>query len=185
MLAWPVFVMASAAVFYGGFPIHVRAASGIRSGFPGMEALISIGSFSTYSYSVVQLFLGSIHLYFDAASMLILLTLTGKMIEQSAKNRISQNLSEFFSLFPQKVKICTESRPKGRYVSVKQLSKGDLFITDRDEVVAADGVVIKGSASVDESSITGEAKPSHLTPGDKVKSGSRILKGALQVRALA
>ncbi len=185
MLAWPVFVMASAAVFYGGFPIHVRAASGIRSGFPGMEALISIGSFSTYSYSVVQLFLGSIHLYFDAASMLILLTLTGKMIEQSAKNRISQNLSEFFSLFPQKVKICTESRPKGRYVSVKQLSKGDLFITDRDEVVAADGVVIKGSASVDESSITGEAKPSHLTPGDKVKSGSRILKGALQVRAVA
>ena len=184
MLAWPVFLMASIVVFYGGFPIHKRAINGIKSGRPGMETLISTGAFSTYFYSLFHLFKGSIHLYFDASSMLILLLLTGKMLEQSAKNKIAEGLWGFFSLVPQKVKICSSQFPNGRYVSIKQLSKDDLFLVEQGEILAGDGIVTKGSAVIDESSITGEVKPVNATFQDKVKSGTRIVSGKIQVKAV-
>lgn len=184
LLAWPVFLMASVVVFYGGYPIYKRAITGVKSGRPGMETLISTGSFSAYFYSLFHLFKGSIHLYFDAASMLILLILTGKMLEQSAKEKISEGLWSFFSLVPQKVKICTERFPKGRYVSIKQLSRGDTFQAEQGEILAADGIITKGNAVIDESSITGEAKPARVTRKDKVKSGTKIISGAIQVKAV-
>lgn len=184
LLAWPAFLMASIVVFYGGYPIHKRALAGITSGWPGMETLISTGSFSTYFYSLFHLFKGSIHLYFDASSMLILLTLTGKMLEQSAKNKIAQGLWGFFSLVPQKVRIWTVQFPKGRYVSIHQLSKGDLFMAEQGEILAADGIVTKGHAVIDESSITGEAKPVNVAVMDKIKSGTRIISGAIQAKAV-
>lgn len=185
MLAWPAALMASVAVFYGGYPLHKRAVTGIRSGWPGMETLISTGSFATYFYSLFQLSKGSLHLYFDAASMLILLTLTGKMLEQSAKSRIAEGLQGFFSLVPQKVRIRTDQWPKGRYVSIAQLSQGDTFLAEQGEVLAADGIVTQGHALIDESSITGEAKPVSVNPQDKVKSGTRLISGAIQVKAVS
>ncbi len=183
MLGWPVFLMASIVVFYGGYPIHKRAVTGIKSGQPGMETLISTGSFSAYFYSLFHLFKGSIHLYFDAASMLILLILIGKMLEQSAKSKIAEGLWSFFSLVPLKVRICTKIFPKGRYVSIKQLSVGDIFCAEQGEILAADGSVTKGHGVIDESSITGEAKPASVTLSDKVKSGTRVISGAIQIKA--
>jgi len=184
LLAWPVCIMATVVVFYGGYPIHKRTLVGITSGWPGMEALISTGSFSTYIYSLFHFYKGSIHLYFDAASMLILLILTGKMLEQSAKNKIVEGLWGFFSLVPQKVRICAEQFPKGRYVSIKQLSQGDAFLAEEGEILAADGIVTQGTAVIDESSITGEAKPANVRPQDTVKSGTRIISGKIQVKAV-
>ncbi|MGM0644209.1 MAG: heavy metal translocating P-type ATPase [Thermodesulfobacteriota bacterium] len=183
MIAWPAFAMATVVVFYGGYPIHRRAFAGIRTGRPGMEALITAGSFATYFYSVFHLFESSIHLYFDAASMLILLVLIGKMLEQSAKDRIAEGLSDFFSLVPKKVNIITDRFPNGRYVSAEQLGSGDLFRAREGEILAADGVVENGDARIDESSITGEAKPVNAAAGEKVKSGTRILSGDISVRA--
>jgi P-type Cu+ transporter len=184
LLSWPVFAMASIVLIYGGFPIHQRALASIRLGTPGMETLISIGSISAYGFSVFSMLEGSIHLYFDAASMLILLVLIGKMLEQSAKNRINEGLADFFSLAPEKVKICTDQFPNGRYVSIKQLAEQDVIQAEQGEILAADGVVIKGDATVDESSITGEAKPINVSPNDTVKSGSKIISGLIQVQAL-
>ncbi|MDA3791606.1 MAG: cation-translocating P-type ATPase [Desulfobacula sp.] len=184
LLAWPIFLMASVVVFYGGRPIYMRAMTSVKSGRPGMETLITTGSFATYSYSLFHLFKGSIHLYFDAACMLILLTLTGKMLERSAKAGIAEGLSQFFSLIPQKVKLCTPQFPTGRYVSIEQLSKGDTFLAEQGEILAADGIVTNGSALIDESSITGEAKPIRVALSHKVKSGTRIISGSIRVTAV-
>jgi len=184
LLAWPVCIMATIVVFYGGYPIHRRALVGITSGCPGMETLVSTGSFSTYTYSLFHFYRGSIHLYFDAASMLILLILTGKMLEQSAKNKIAEGLWKFFSLVPQKVRICAAQFPRGRYVSIKQLAEGDSFLAEEGEILAADGIVTQGAAVIDESSITGEAKPVNVRLKDTVKSGTRIISGKIQVKAV-
>ena len=116
--------------------------------------------------------------------MLILLILTGKMLEQSAKNKIAEGLWGFFSLVPQKVRICTEQFPRGRYVSIKQLSQGDSFLAEEGEILAADGIVTKGAAVIDESSITGEAKPVNVRLQDTVKSGTRIISGKIQAKAV-
>ena len=184
MLSWPVFIMATIVLLYGGYPIHQRALTGIKAGLPGMEALISIGSTAAYVYSVIHFFEGSLHLYFDASAMLILLILIGKMLEQFAKSKIQAGLADFFSLVPEKVKICTAQFPNGRYVSINQLSKNDLFHAEQGEIIAADGIVTKGEAVIDESSITGEAKPLTATVHDTVRSGTRILSGIIQVQAL-
>lgn len=185
LLSWPVLMMATVVLLYGGYPIHLRAWAGIRARTPGMEILISMGSITAYLYSFFHVFEGSRHLYFDASSMLILLVLVGKKLEQSAKSKISAGFSEFRSLAPEKVKICTVQFPKGQYVSVKQLSTTDIFQVEQGEILAADGIVIKGDAVIDESSISGEPKPLNATINETVKSGSRVISGSIQVKALA
>ncbi len=99
-ITWPLVVMASVVFGYGGAPIHRRALSGLAAASPGMETLISIGASSAFFYSMYNWLAGSIHLYFDTASMLITLVLIGKNIEQKTKDRISAQVGSFYDLLP-------------------------------------------------------------------------------------
>jgi P-type Cu+ transporter len=184
-LTWPIVVMASAVFVYGGAPIHRKAMSGLSAASPGMETLISIGASSAFFYSLFNWLTGSIHLYFDTASMLITLVLVGKTIEQRTKDRINAQISRFFELQPSKVRICTRSFPQGRYVNAKMLSTNDIFRVDAGEVVPADGRILKGEARVDESTLTGEARPIHKQKGDMLSSGTTVISGSLKVSAQA
>ena len=184
-LTWPIVVMGSAVFFYGGAPIHRKAVSGLRAASPGMETLISMGASSAFFYSLFNWLTGSIHLYFDTASMLITLVLMGKSIEQKAKDRISAQISRFFELQPSKVRICTDQFPEGKYVNVGNLFPGDMFRVETGELVPADGRILKGDARIDESTLTGEARPIHKRRGDTVNSGTMIISGSLKVSAHA
>ena len=184
-LTWPIVVMGSAVFFYGGAPIHRKAVSGLSAASPGMETLISMGAGSAFFYSLFNWFTGSIHLYFDTASMLITLVLVGKIIEQLAKDRINAQINRFFELQPSKVRICTDKFPKGKYVNAKLLSRKDIFRVETGEIIPADGRILKGDARIDESTLTGEARPIHKQKGDMVNSGTTIISGSLQVSAHA
>ncbi|MEJ2637959.1 MAG: heavy metal translocating P-type ATPase [Desulfosarcinaceae bacterium] len=182
-LTGPLAVMASVVFFYGGWPIHRKAWSGLRARAAGMEALITIGSASAYGYSLYQWYLGSIHLYFDSASMLITLVLLGKLIEGRAKNRVQKTLTSLFDLAPRKVRLCTPASPRGRFVSTEQLAPGDRFRVAAEEQIAADGRVTEGSGSLSEAALTGEARPIVVHTGDRVRGGARLLSGELTVTA--
>ena len=182
-LSWPIFVMASIVLFYGGRNIYKRAWAGVFSAAFGMETLITMGSFSAYLYSVFNLLSGSIHLYFDTASMLITLVLLGKTLEMKAKGKVHEGLESFFSLKPTKVRICADLYPEGRYMAAEQLRKGDLFRVQEEEVIPADGTILEGKGSVDESSLTGEALPIVRKPGERLMSGTKVIKGRFRVRA--
>ncbi|MFC1813801.1 heavy metal translocating P-type ATPase [Thermodesulfobacteriota bacterium] len=182
-ISLPIFIMAGIVLFYGGFTIYQRAWAGLFSAAFGMETLITVGAFSAYLYSTFNLFSGSIHLYYDTATMLITLTLLGKTIERKAKASVQEDLGYFFSLKPTKVKRCSEEFPNGRYVSAENLRQGDLFMIEESEIIPADGLVLEGSGSIDESSLTGEARPVNKTIGERVRSGTRILSGTFKVRA--
>jgi heavy metal translocating P-type ATPase len=179
----PIAVMASVVFFYGGWPIHRKAWSGLRARAAGMEALISMGSASAYGYSLLQWYQGSIHLYFDSASMLITLVLLGKLIEERARGRVQKTLSSLFDLAPRKVRLCTPECPHGRYVSADQLRPGDRFRVTAEEQIAADGRIVEGSGSVNEAALTGEARPIAVVSGDRVRGGGRLLSGDLTVTA--
>jgi heavy metal translocating P-type ATPase len=148
-----------------------------------METLISIGAASAFSYSFYNWLAGSIHLYFDTASMLITLVLLGKMIERSARDRMREDLSGFFSLRPTKARLCTPDSPDGRYVSADLLRPGDVVAATAGEIAAADGIVLSGEGRLDESSLTGEPRPVKKAPGDRVRSGTRLLSGHVRFRA--
>ncbi|MGD8503803.1 MAG: cation-translocating P-type ATPase [Syntrophobacterales bacterium] len=182
-LSSPIFVMASVVLFYGGSNIYRRAWAGISAAAFSMEALITVGAFSAYFYSIYGLLSASIHLYFDTASMLITLVLLGKLLERRAKDEVQEDLANFFSLRPTKVKICSEQFPQGRYVEAQQLRRGDTFKVEEKEILPADGLVVGGEGILDESSLTGEPLPIKKKTGDRIKSGSRVIQGIFTVKA--
>lgn len=182
-LSWPVFAMASIVFFYGGARMHQHALRSLRTGVFGMETLISTGAVSAYGFSIYNLASGSLHLYFDTAAMLITLALIGKWLERGARDRVGKTLDALFSLQPTKVRICRPGDPTGRYVSARHLQPGDTFRVTAGEVIPADGRVVGGQGTVDESSITGEALPRKKAAGDGVMSGVRVARGDFQVRA--
>jgi heavy metal translocating P-type ATPase len=182
-LSWPMFIMASIVFFYGGRNIYRRAWAGISTAAFSMETLITAGSFSAYCYSIYGLLSGSIHLYFDTASMLITLVLLGKLLERRAKDEVQQDLANFFSLRPTKVRICSEQYPEGRYGSADNLRKEDIFKVELNEVITADGLIVSGEGTVDESSLTGEPYPVTKKTGDRVKSGTQVIRGMFKIKA--
>jgi heavy metal translocating P-type ATPase len=182
-LSWPIFVMASIVLFYGGSNIYRRAWAGIFAAGFSMETLITVGAFSAYFYSIYELLRASIHLYFDTSSMLITLVLLGKLLERKAKDEVQEDLANFFSLRPTKVKICSEHFPEGRYVDAQHLRRGDTFKVEENEILPADGLILGGEGIVDESSLTGEPLPIGKKIGERIKSGSRVTKGSFIIQA--
>ena len=184
-LSWPIFLMTSIVVFYGGKTIYKKAMAGICHAAFSMETLITTGVFSAYLYSIFNLMTGSLHLYFDTASMLITLVLVGKMLESGAKKKIQKDLTDFLSLQPTKAMICSEHDRNGRYVSVEHLNSGDVFIVETSEIIPADGQILEGTGAVNESSLTGEAKPVIKKPGNRLRSGTTVIEGMFRVKTTA
>ncbi len=170
---------------YGGKFIFVKALAGFSNAAFSMETLIAIGASSAYLFSIFNLARGNIHLYFDTASMLVTLVLLGKLLERNAKEKVLQDLDAFFALRPTKVKICSRQYPEGRYVSAEYLREDDLFLLDDGEIAPADGLVIDGDGLVDESSLTGEARPVSMRSGSFIRSGTKVNRGSFKVKALA
>lgn len=182
-LSWPIFAITTLVLFYGGHSLLKKAISGLRTGSFGMETLIMAGALTAYVFSTFNLFQGSLHLYYDTAAMLVTLALLGKWLEQRAKNRVLLDLETFFALQPTKVKICTDNYPQGRYSQIEQLQPDDLFQVTEGEILPADGKVVAGSGTLNESSLTGESLPLQVAPGDRVYSGSLVVTGTFQVKA--
>ncbi|MCF8105765.1 MAG: cation-translocating P-type ATPase [Desulfohalobiaceae bacterium] len=182
-LSWPILIMATGVLGYGGQRIFQKATFGFSSIAFSMETLIGTAALSAYLFSVYHVFQGDIHLYFDTASMLITLTLLGKLLEKNAKAKVRAHLENFFSLRPKHVRICTDRFPRGRYVAADHLEAGDIFLVEDGETAAADGSILSGRARVDESSLTGEAAPVLKKAGKRIKSGTRVVSGRIRVRA--
>jgi len=182
-LSWPIFVMASVVLFYGGRNIYRRAWAGMSAAAFSMETLITVSSFSAYFYSLYGLLRGTIHLYFDTASMLVTLVLLGKLLEKRAKDEVQEDLANFFSLRPTKVRICSDIYPEGRYVDAQHLRRGDTFKVEENEILPADGLILEGEGCVDESSLTGEPLPIGKKTGNRIKSGSRVIQGVFTIKA--
>jgi heavy metal translocating P-type ATPase len=182
-LSWPMAVMSAAVMGYGGMPFFRRAWQGLSQAAFSMDSLITVGALSAFGFSTFNLLSGSIHLYYDTACMLITLVLLGKILERRAKDQVLEGLDGLLCLMPSKVRLVDDSYPEGRYIAADRLAAGDLFRVARDEIVAADGVVVSGSGASDESSITGEPLPVVKKPGDPIRSGSRLHHGSVTVCA--
>jgi heavy metal translocating P-type ATPase len=179
--SYPLLAIATPVVFYGGFPILRRAASGLRYGKTSMDTLISMGVLTAYFSSVIQLARGSIQLYFDTACMLVTLVLMGKYIETWARQRVSGGIAELHGLVYQKVRLQKDSREE--WVSSDAVKPGDRFTVRSAERVPVDGRIAEGRGSLDESIVTGESRPLHKGPGEDVIAGSLLKDGELVLTA--
>ena len=174
-------MIASPVVFYGGWPILRKAFWGIRHRTATMDTLIAIGVLSAYLYSVMAMLRGSLHVYFDTASMLVTLVLLGRFIEMRAKDKISGTITALFHAASGKVRIARGGREI--WTAPDKVSRGDLFLVFPGERVPVDGRILSGQAVLDESVITGESRPVKKGPGADVPAGSLLLDGEVKFEA--
>ncbi|HME43146.1 MAG TPA: heavy metal translocating P-type ATPase [Syntrophorhabdales bacterium] len=179
--SYPLLALATPVVFYGGFPILWKAASGLKYGKTSMDTLIAMSVLAAYFYSVIQMARGSMQLYFDTACMLVTLVLAGKFIEAWARQRVSAGIAELHSLAYQKVRLEKESREE--WVSVDEVKPGDRFVVRSKERVPVDGRIEQGRGLIDESILTGESRPLHKGSGEDVMAGSFLKDGELVLTA--
>jgi P-type Cu+ transporter len=188
------FVLATPVVLWGGWPFFVRGAQSLRTGHLNMFTLIALGTGTAYVYSLVAVLAprlfpaqfhdahGSVAVYFEAAAVITVLVLLGQVLELRARASTSGAIRALLKLAP---KTARRVRQDGsdEDVSLEALAVDDRLRVRPGEKIPADGVVIDGHSSVDESLVTGESMPVAKVPGDSVIAGTLNQSGGFIMRA--
>ncbi len=182
--AYIQFALATAVYFWGGLRFHKGLWHSIKRRSADMDTLISLGTSAAYWYSVIMLFAPSFfhsagempEYYFDSAIMIIALILLGRYIETRAKSRSSSAITGLLKARPDKASVIRDEVETS--VASMSLAPGDIVRVRPGERVPADGKIIKGSGSVDESMLTGEALPVEKEIGSEVTGGTINVSGS-------
>lgn len=167
-LAWPA----------SGF--FTRAFKQLRHKFVTMDTLVALGAGSAWTVSVVMVYQGHQHLYFETAVLIGFFVLLGKALEDQARRRSIGEVDRLIRLRPRTLwKIDSSGIPTE--VSVASVALNDVVYLRPGDMLAVDAVVEEGSVSVDESVVTGESEPVVKSPGEAVCSGA-VNAGATGVR---
>jgi len=180
--SFTLWILATPVVFHGGYSILRRAILGLRFLAVSMDTLIAAAALSAYFYSMVQMILGSIHVYFDTAAMLITLVLLGRFIEAGAREKASRGFTELFKVLGGKALVASEGREV--WVPAEVLRPRDEFIVRKGERTPLDSLVVHGSATVDQSILTGEPRPVKKSEGDTVLAGTLVIHGEIRLEVL-
>ncbi|HMN14314.1 MAG TPA: heavy metal translocating P-type ATPase, partial [Bellilinea sp.] len=181
---WITPIFAVIVFVYGGLPFFKMAIPEIRYPQPGMVTLFSLAIIVAFVYSRASLFLGNQMDFFWELATLIAIMLLGHWIEMRSIRRASGALNALAKLMPDSAERI-EANGQITKVAVSELKSGDLLLVRPGSSVPADGKVEDGESAVNESMITGESKPVHKHPGEKVVGGSINGDGSLRVRVTA
>ena len=184
----PIFqIFLSAPVqFIVGWRFYKNSYHSLKSLSPGMDVLVSIGTLSAFSFSVYNGFFSPVstdrmNLYFEASSVIITLVLLGKYLEESAKGRTSEAIKKLINLQPDKAVIIKNGVET--LTAIENVLPGDLVLIKPGERIPADGTILEGESSVDESMITGESMPVDKSTGNPVSAGTINLYGTFKFTA--
>jgi len=191
--SWLEMALAAPVVLWAGWPFFRRCWQSVRHRSPNMWTLIGLGTGAAFLYSAVatvapRLFppsfmsMGRVAVYFEAAAVIISLTLLGQVLELRARSQTSAAIRALLALAP---KTARRIRDDGSEedVPLTDVHVGDLLRLRPGEKVPVDGVVIEGSSAVDESMLTGEPIPVRKRTGDKLIGATLNTNGALTMRS--
>ena len=142
---------------------------------PNMDTLVALGAAAAFGYSVYAVFAGA-DLYFESAGMILTLITLGKFLEAKAKGRTTSALRGLMDLAP-KTAVLQREDGKEETVPLADVRPGDRFVIRSGSAIPADGVLLEGSLSIDESALTGESIPVDKMPGDSVSSATVCRSG--------
>lgn len=155
-----------------------------------MNSLVAIGTASAYGYSVfVTLFPneisnhGQLHVYYETAAVIITLILFGKILEHRSKRKTNEAIKKLIELKPKVTTIIVDGIEK--QISINELKLGDVVKIKPGESIPADGIVISGETTINESMISGESIPVDKKINSKVIGGTINLTGSFQFRVTA
>lgn len=188
-----LFVLTTPIVFKSGKRFFKIAYNNLKHFSADMNTLVAVGTGSAYLYSSLvtffpQLFGLSDHhshfqVYYDTSAVIITLILFGRYLEAKSKSRTSEAIKKLIGLKPKTANVLRD----GKEITVKidELKINDLVIVRPGERIPADGFIISGFSTIDESMITGESIPVEKKDGDKVIGGTINLSGSFNFRVSA
>ena len=179
---WGQFVLSIPVVFYTSWMFFERAWKSVVNWNLNMFTLIGIGAGVAWVFSVLGLLFpgvfpdqfkteaGTVHVYFEAATVILTLVLLGQMLEARAHDRTNSAIKELLKLAPNKATRIKDG--KEEVVKIDEIEEGDILKVKPGEKIPVDGVIKEGKSSIDESMITGEPVPVEKSTDDKVTSGT-------------
>jgi heavy metal translocating P-type ATPase len=179
---WIEFALATPVVFYSSWEFFKRGWSSIVRWMPNMWTLISIGVGAAYLFSVFALLIpgvfpdqfkdanGNVHLYFEAAAVILTLVLLGQVLELRAHSKTNSAIKALLNLVPPVARVIRNGEEKE--IPLEEVQTDDLLRVRPGEKIPVDGTITDGTAVIDESMITGEPIPADKSAGDKVTGGT-------------
>ena len=191
--SWVELVLSLPIVLWAGLPFFSRGWQSLANRSPNMWTLIALGTGAAFVYSVVAtaapdifpasfVSMGRVGVYFEAAAVIISLTLLGQMLELKARSQTSAAIKTLLGLAPKTARRIGSGGAE-EDVPLSHIHIGDLLRVRPGEKVPVDGVVVEGASSVDESMLTGEPLPVRKATGDKVIGATLNTGGALVIRS--
>ena len=172
--------LATPAMAILGLPVARDAWSALRRRRISAEALITVSATTAYAYSLVSLLRGGDQVYFDTATMLVLLFTLGRYLDAAARARAARDLAPLLEAEVASARVVTASGEEIRPAA--EVAVGDLVRVGPGERLPVDGVVTEGLSSVDEALLTGESRPVVKRVGAAVAAGTVNGEGQLVVR---
>ena len=191
--SWVELVLATPVVLWAGWPFFVRGVRSVLQRSPNMWTLIGLGTSAAYVYSVAATLapgvfpasfqaMGRVAVYFEAAAVIISLTLLGQILELKARSQTSAAIRSLLGLAPKNARrIGADGREED--IPLTHVHVGDLLRVRPGEKVPVDGVVVEGASAVDESMLTGEPLPVGKRAGDPLIGATLNTSGALVMRS--
>ncbi|WP_235297621.1 heavy metal translocating P-type ATPase [Portibacter marinus] len=183
ILNWIQLVLSLPVVFYAGWMFFERAWRSILTRNLNMFTLIGIGTGVAWLFSLTAILFpnlfpdqfkteaGTVHVYFEAATVILTLVLLGQLLEARAHQRTSGAIKELLELAPSEA-VRVDKEGNEETVSIHSIMTGDILRVKPGSKIPVDGVVIEGQSNVDESMITGEPMPVNKAKGDAVSAGT-------------
>ncbi len=190
---WIEFIFATPVVMYSGRDFFKRGWSSIRRWSPNMWTLISIGVGTAFLFSVAGLLFpgifpeqfkddqGNVHLYFEAAAVILTLVLLGQVMELRAHSKTSSAIKALLELAPPVARVIRNGNEEE--IALEEVKAGDILRVKPGEKIPVDGAITDGTAVIDESMITGEAVPADKSEHDKVTGGTVNGKTVFEMKA--
>nr|WP_168202274.1 copper-translocating P-type ATPase [Achromobacter sp. HZ01] len=191
--SWLELVLSLPVVLWTGWPFFVRAWQSIARRSPNMWTLIGLGTAAAFVYSVVAtlapgvfpdsfMSMGRVAVYFEAAVVIISLTMLGQILELKARSQTSAAIKSLLGLAPKTARRINADGSE-EDVPLAHVHVGDLLRVRPGEKIPVDGVVTEGGSAVDESMLTGEPIPVSKRAGDALIGATLNTSGTLVMRS--
>ncbi|QEY58391.1 cadmium-translocating P-type ATPase [Pseudomonas sp. C27(2019)] len=184
LLRWVSLILTTPIVFYCSSEFFTGALRDLRTRHLTMDVSVSLAIAGAYAAGIWSTVTGQGDLYFDAAGMFALFLLSGRYLERRARERTSAATTQLVNLLPASCLRLNEDGSSER-ILLSELRQGDQLLVPPGHLIPADGRIITGSSSIDESLLTGEYLPLAKQPGDSVVAGTLNIEGPLSIDVLA
>ncbi|GIT07805.1 MAG: hypothetical protein CM1200mP30_14350 [Pseudomonadota bacterium] len=183
LVHWLLGIFATPVMLILGWPFFQETWEGILKGRLTSSTLITLGAGSAYAYSVLMLFTGGSDIYFDTATMVLVLFTVGRYLEAAGRAKAVRNLAPLLEAEQQWAAVVENGQEK--MLSVRQVKAGMIVRIRPGERIPVDGKVIEGISSADETILTGESRPVRKKVDDLVLAGCINQEGSLLIKCNA